>query len=120
MKGIIGFEDYAIECIIGVFPEERCNEQKIFVDVKVEVDIAKGIESDHLKDVYDYVQLAKLCTKMAQTKKYALIETFAYELIQTFENDPDIHWAWVKIKKPQALSLAKHTFIELETCKKRA
>lgn len=118
-KGMIGFEDYAIECIIGVFAEERKQPQKIFVDLKVEVDIEKGAQTDHFKDVYDYVQLAEMCTEMAQKKEYALLETFAYEVITKLEEDPQVFWAAIKIKKPSALESARYTFVELESQKKR-
>ena len=118
MKGIIGFEDYAVSCIIGVFEEERKQEQIILVDLKVQVDIAKGVKSDSFQEAYDYVQLANLCTEMAQKHKFNLLETLAYHILEKLNQDPQVFWAWIKIKKPSAIPLAKHTFIELEIKKK--
>jgi len=112
--GKIGFENYKIVCIIGCLPEERVKEQEIYVDLKVEVDIAPCLQTDNLQDTLDITPLAKLCADMAQTHRYRLIETYAGEVLQALLNRFDlINLAWIKVKKPQGLPSADHSIVEL-------
>lgn len=113
MIGTLGFDQLAIRCIIGCCPEERQHEQEIFVDLKVGFDFARCASTDHLKDALDYVKLAEICTTLARNKKYHLQETFAAEVLQKLINEFDVPWAWIKIKKPQALPSAQYATVEL-------
>lgn len=119
MIGIVGFENHKIRCIMGCLPEERQNEQDIFIDLKVGVDFLRCAESDDLKDAINYVVLAQICTELAQQKKYRLQEAYAKELLTLLLNESNIYWAWVKIKKPMALASAEYATVELRLEKKR-
>lgn len=110
--GIIGFENYKIDCIIGVHENERMQEQSLYLDLKVMQDFALD---DTLSSTICYEELGSFCKTLAQTKKYHLLETFAYDLITALTNEYKIKWAHVKIKKPSALVLADCAFVELES-----
>jgi FolB domain-containing protein len=114
MLGIIGFENHKINCIIGDLPEERQHEQEIFVDLKVKADFSKCAQTDNLKDTIDYVRLAAICTNLASTKKYQMLETFACDVIESVLAEFPVLWAWIKIKKPAGLPTAQYAIIELE------
>ena len=114
MNGIIGFKNHKIRCIIGTLPEERENEQEILVDLKVKVDFASCIKSDNVQDTVDYVTLAEICTNLAQHNKYQLIETYASNVLDKILSDFNVKWAWIKVKKPQALPTAEYTTVELK------
>jgi 7,8-dihydroneopterin aldolase/epimerase/oxygenase len=114
MQGIIGFKQLAISCIIGDFPEEWEQEQLIYVDLKVKADFSRCAQSDNLKDTVNYVQLAEICTQMAKTKKYRLLETFAYEVLERLLADFPLSWVWISVKKPAGIQSAQYTYVELE------
>lgn len=114
MNGIIGFEDFNVRCIIGVDNPERLSEQDLFIDLKVETDFTRATHTDSLQETLSYDYLAELCKNIAEEKKHALLETFAYDLIHRIIKDCPVRWVWVKIKKPGALPNAKFAFVELE------
>lgn len=113
MRGMIGFDHYKIRCIIGVNPEERIQEQDIFLDLRVETDFAQCALSDSLEETIDYDRLAALCRELAQKGKYHLMETFAYNLLQAIFNQFNVAWASVKIKKPLDFPLQTYNVVEL-------
>ncbi len=114
MIGEIGFEQLKIRCIIGCCPEERTQEQEIYVDLKVGADFTHSAASDNIKDAVDYVRLSEICTEMARTNQYHLQETFAVEVLKKLLNEFDIQWAWIKIMKPKALESAHYATVELK------
>lgn len=118
--GIIGIHQHQINCIVGIYPEERKQEQTLLVDVKLKLDLSKCLESGQMQYTVDYVLLAELCTQLAQQKKYLLLETFASDILnQCLERFPAL-WAWVCIQKPSAISTAAYAYVELERHQQRS
>lgn len=117
MKGVLGFENHRIRCIIGIGEEERKQEQDLFVDLRVSADMLKCASSDELEDTIDYMALANLCTSLAQKNRYQLLEKFASDsLEEMFEKFP-VEEAWIKIKKPKAIETADYSIVELTKTK---
>ncbi len=116
MLGIIGIEELEIPCIIGVYPYEREAEQKIIIDLKVEMDVAKAGLSDDLNDTLDYCRLKELIQALSRNR-YKLIEALAHDIVEQLLAEMPITWVWIRVKKPQAMHDAKYTFIELEQFK---
>lgn len=113
-EGHIGFENLRIDCIIGVYPEERIKEQVIYVDLKVRFDISKCVMSDSFSDTVDYIQLARLCRELAVAKNFQLLESYAhYVLKEIFAKFP-VTSAWIKVRKPAALPESNGAIVELE------
>lgn len=113
-RGIIGVCHHQIRCIVGVNPEERIQEQEIYVDLKVKSNFNACLGSDQIKDTVDYNQLAQLSTQLAQEKRYHLLETFAVEVIDQILANFPVSWAWIRVKKPLAISTAHYTLVEFE------
>jgi FolB domain-containing protein len=117
MKGTIGFEHLRINCIIGIQEFERLQKQDIFIDLKVQLDLSKCIHTNNLKHSVDYVKLSDLCIYIAQQKKHELLETLAHEILEQIFTQFRVDSAWIKIKKPQAISNASFATIEMERIK---
>lgn len=114
---IIGFENYRIECIIGIEEHERAKEQEILVDMKVRARVEAAAQSDAIHDTIDYITLAGLCKQMAETGLYYLLEKYAADVLKKVLTTFPVTWAWIRVKKPSALPGAKFTFVEME-CEK--
>ena len=112
--GHIIIEHLKVPCVIGVESEERLKEQHIFVDLKVEINMAKCIASDHIHDTIDYVKLAKLCVDIAQLGEFRLLESYAHALTEAILTLYKPYKVSIKIKKPQALENALNAIVELE------
>jgi dihydroneopterin aldolase len=114
MRGTIGFNQHKIQCIIGVLPFERQDKQEILVDLKVVADFSRCAKTDSLDDTINYVAMAELCTRLAQSNHYQLLETFACEVLQKLFDQFPIQWAWIRIQKMAALS-SGYAYVELES-----
>lgn len=114
MLGVISIEHLEIPCIIGVNPREREEEQSIFVDLKIKFDMRPCIDSDKIHDTIDYLQLAHLCTEIAREGRFKLLEAYAHAVLKAAMDKYELAWAWIRVKKPLAISKANFTSIELE------
>lgn len=113
---IIGLSQQHIQCIIGMYPEERVQKQSLFIDLKIRLHLSSDSQSDAIEETVDYVLLAQLCAQVA-LNDYFLIETFAKEIVKECLTRFPISWAWVKIQKPSAIPEAC-AFVEWECHKK--
>lgn len=119
MIGTIGFENYQIECIVGINPQERVEAQKIYVDFKAEADVSKSVLSDDIRDTIDYFSAARLCADVARKENYFLLEKLAYDMLQEIAKQLNISWGWIRLKKPHPFPLVDCAFVELEYGKSR-
>lgn len=111
---VLGIHQHRIDCIIGIYPEERQREQTLFVNVKIKVDCSACLSSGQIEDTIDYVLLAQLCTELAQRNRYLLLETFASDIVNECLSRFHAIWAWVCIQKPTAVPSAAYAYVELE------
>lgn len=112
--GIIGFKHLRVRCLIGVEPHELLQERELVIDLKVETDFSRCATTDSLHDTVDYVQLASLCTEIAKSKTHHLMETLAEDIVNAMLKHPAIPWAWVRIRKPEALPDVEFVLVEFE------
>lgn len=112
--GEIGFDEHRINCLIGVYPNEAVTKQDIFVDLRVAHDFSKCALTDEYHHALCYVRLADLCTEIAVSRRFQLLESLAYEILLKLKKDYRIPWAWIRIKKPLGLASAENTIVELE------
>lgn len=108
-KFLIGFDDYRISCVIGVYPEERVREQEIFVDLRVGHD---AVQNDELSTTLCYVELAALCADLACKEQFKLLETFAAAVMQQIVLRYGKRSIWIRIRKPGGLIHAAATVVE--------
>ncbi len=114
MLGIVGVYNHRVTCIIGVNPDERVKVQDIFFDVKVKTNFIPSIRSNTVESTINYEQMAEICTILAQGKKHYLLEALACDILNELQTKFQIEWAWIKIKKPNALASAEYALVELE------
>ena len=111
----ISLVDLEIICIIGIHPHERVQEQKLFVDINLDVDFEDSIISDDINDTIDYTLIAELATQLAIFKKYQLIESFCSDLNNLLlDKFKIIQKSKITVKKPNALPKAKYAAFTME------
>jgi 7,8-dihydroneopterin aldolase/epimerase/oxygenase len=112
MTGTIELERLEIDCIVGILPFERVAEQKIFVDVAMELDFAPAAASEDVADTIDYTVVSRELTELVRERKYQLIETMAVECVElVLARHPSVREASVAIHKPAAVPRAKDTVV---------
>lgn len=114
MFGIIGIENLHISCIIGACPEERLVEQEIIIDLRVETSFQECSTSDKVTDTISYVDLSNICTGVAKKGQYCLLETLVVDLLEVLMAQFKINWAWIRVKKKNAIPSADYAFVEMK------
>ena len=111
----ISLVDLEIICIIGIHPHERVQEQKLFIDINLDVDFEDSIISDDINDTIDYTLIAELATQLAILKKHQLIESFCSDLNNLLlDKFKIIQKSKITVKKPNALPKAKYAAFTME------
>ena len=87
------------ECIIGDQPEERENEQRLLVDVALDIDLADAAESDRLDDTVDYSLLVGNIREALEDAKCRLLERAAGVVADVCLSDPRVERVTVGVRK---------------------
>lgn len=112
MIGTIELERLEIDCIVGILPHERVTEQKIFVDVAMDLDFAPAAASEDVADTIDYTVVSAELAALVRERKYQLIETMAVECVElVLLRHPAVERTSVAIHKPAAVPQAKDTVV---------
>jgi len=117
MEGIIRLEEYKIHCILGAHAYEREEEQEILLNVEMRTNFLECAQTDSIVDTIDYTHVAQICRDLAHTRRYHLLETFAYEAVHALMEEFAPISVKVSLKKKNALPLAQAAVVELELFK---
>ena len=106
-------------CSIGVSQEERARKQNIFVDAELFLNFMKASYTDDIKHTVDYLEIHSLIKKIAEKKKYKLIEALAGNIAEGILKNYQVKKVIVKVKKPKALSKknVKYAAVEITRSK---
>ena len=88
-----------VECIIGDQPEERENEQRLLVDVALDIDLEDAAESDRLDDTVDYSLLVGNIREALEDAQCRLLERAAGVVADVCLFDPRVERVTVGVRK---------------------
>ena len=115
MIGTTGLQGLQVECIVGIYEQERRTPQIVIVDVDLDYDFAPAADSDALRDAVDYNGVARGITELAQRRKFHLIETMAEEAAaMLLARSPLVRRVRLEIRKPAAVPAANCSFVRVE------
>ena len=96
-KNIIFVKNFITYCLIGVYPEEKKNKQKIKVSVKL--NIRRTIPSDKLSSTVCYQNILNTLENIHNYGHIKLVETLANKLVEEFKKINDVTKIKIKIVK---------------------
>lgn len=122
MFGTVGLEDLEVDCIVGLYDQERVDPQKVFVTIKVGYLIQTVANHDNLESLenngVDYFELANFIRSTLKESQFKTLETLVVQISKliylNFEHALNIDFL---IKKPEAITFAQHSFCHLKTRK---
>lgn len=76
----IEIDGLAVQCVIGVRPEERDSEQTVLVDFGIEVALRDAGRSGRIADTCDYAAVAEEVTALLRFRRFKLLENAAEEI----------------------------------------
>ena len=113
----IYIRDLSLRCIIGVFPEERGKRQDVVINVVMETNFSRAVETDELDDTVDYKAIKEKIVALVEKSEFNLIESMANQIADICLEDLKVIRASVTVDKPGALRFARS--VAVETTKKR-
>ena len=97
----VSLQHHPIYCIIGILPHERKNKQTIYVDIGIDIDIARAAGTGDLSHACDYTALGRICSSLAISNQYLLLETLAIDTLKAIKEEfPKAQAARICIHKP--------------------
>ena len=88
-----------VECIIGDLPEERESEQRLLVDVALDIDLKNAANSDSLDDTVDYALLVGDIREALEDAQCRLLERAAGVVADVCLSDPRVERVTVGVRK---------------------
>ena len=111
---IIRIKNLLVRTIIGFKPEERVNRQDVIINLEIEVDVSRAINTDHPDEIYNYKAITKEIIAFVSDSKFNLLEKLTNEVLQLVMQDQRVMRAKVEIDKPHALRFSESVSVELE------
>lgn len=109
----IYIKDFALRCIIGIFPEERTNKQDVIINVTMETDLRKAGQSDDLNDTVDYKAVKLAILDLVEQSEFKLIESLAERIAGICLKAAGVQRVNVTIDKPGALRFCRSVAVEI-------
>ncbi len=100
---IIKIENLKLRTIVGIYEWEKKTKQDIVINVEIEFDGTKAIESDDIEDTVDYKTITKQIIAMVEGAQFNLIERIAGEAMRIVMQNQKVEKASVRVDKPGAL-----------------
>ncbi|GET32778.1 dihydroneopterin triphosphate 2'-epimerase [Prolixibacter bellariivorans] len=111
---LIRIKDLLIRTIIGFNPDERKNRQDVLINIEIEVDTQKAIETDESEGIYDYKAITKQVISLVQESEFNLLERLTHEILSLIMKDERVMRARVEVDKPHALRFAESVSVVME------
>ncbi len=119
MIGTTGLHDLRIDCIVGIYPHEREQNQAVFLDLELDYDFGPAAASDAIPDAVDYDRVVALVTELIQSRRFQLIETMAEAAAaMLLERVPVVQSVRLEIRKPAAVPAAASSFVRVERARR--
>jgi dihydroneopterin aldolase len=95
----------ALDCIVGLRPEERVAAQRLLVDIALGVDTREAGRTGRIRATLDYDRIAKDVVALLEFRRYRLLEVAAEELsLMLLSAYPTALWVELTLEKPGALA----------------
>jgi FolB domain-containing protein len=106
-------KDLLLRCIIGINESERKEKQDVIINLVLWTDLAKGAETDDIRQTVDYKEITKEIIRLVDKSEYFLVETLAENIAQTCLQHKQIERVNVTVEKPGALRFARSVGVEI-------
>ncbi len=106
-------EGLSLNTIIGVYPFERQNEQRVLVDLTLSFPLQAAGHSDNVADTIDYAAVAQVVAETADELRPHLLEKLADEVCRRLFLRFPLEGIEIKVCKPDILPDAHNVGIQI-------
>jgi D-erythro-7,8-dihydroneopterin triphosphate epimerase len=109
----IRITDLLLRTIIGGNDWERNTKQDVIINIRLDFDAQKAIDSDVMDDTVDYKNLKRRIIEEVEGSRFQLLEKLTAHVLSIVMADTRVLSAAVRIEKPSALRFAKTVSVEM-------
>jgi dihydroneopterin aldolase len=116
----IRVEGLEVECVVGVYPEEREVSQRLWIDLELGLSLDSAARSERVRDSVDYAALVSQLAFLLDVCRFRMLETAGLTLLRYVLAPPApggrraaVEEARVKLAKPDALTAGAVPSVEL-------
>jgi len=115
MIGTVGIRDLEVECVLGVYDEERLTSRSVRIDIEVDYDMESIVRSDQIRDGIDYDRIVEISREHAAWAKYRTLEALVGGIVDLLARAyPFVERIKVAAAKPGAIPGATESWVTVE------
>ena len=105
---------FPVNAVIGTFPEERRQPQRLIFDLSVCGDFSRAGKNDTLEGTVNYRDLEERLIALAENSNFFLLEALAEKTAELCLSYPEVAAVTVRIVKPAAALRGEKIAVEIE------
>ena len=109
---------FPVNAVIGTFPEERKQSQKLIFDLTLCGDFSRACRTDKLEGTVNYRELEEKLIARAEQSTCQLLEVLAEKTADLCFSYPEVSQVTVRITKPAAALRWESIAVEIERTRK--
>lgn len=109
----IKITDLSLRTIIGGIDWERNTPQDVVINIVLDYDATRAVETDAMGEAVDYKRLKRRIIEEVEKSSFHLLEKLTSRVLEIVMEDTRVLSATVRIDKPGALRFAKTVSIEM-------
>jgi D-erythro-7,8-dihydroneopterin triphosphate epimerase len=117
-RAVIRIKNLALRTVIGTTEYERREKQDVIINVDLEVDASKAVETDNIEYALDYRTLTKRIIQAVEDSDFFLLEGLTDFILRITMDMDGVLWARVEVDKPHALRFADSVSVEMRADRK--
>ena len=103
-----------VECVFGVYEEERGRERPVVMDVALEVKTGEAAQEDDFAQALNYERVEEDLRVLARVGQFRLVETLAEKAAAVCLGYEGVRRVRVRVEKPGALKHARSVAVRVE------
>ncbi|MFH1761424.1 MAG: FolB domain-containing protein [bacterium] len=117
--GTIRIKDLTLRAIIGINDWERKKSQDIIINIEMEYNAQKAVETDDIAFALDYKTITKKIISEVGKTKFYLLEKLTAHILRIIMKNNAVLTAAVRVDKPHALRYSESVSFKLSETRKK-
>ncbi len=109
---LLRIENLRLRTVVGIYEWEKKTRQDIIINVEIEFEGDKAIETDDISHSVDYKKMNKEIISTIENKQYNLIERICGDVSEIVMRNNKVKRVTVRVEKPGALRFTDSVSIE--------
>lgn len=113
----IHIRDLALQCVIGVFEQERDHKQDVLINITLYTDLREAGATDNIEHTVNYKAVKQAVKSLVEESSFMLVEALAEAIARVCLEFDRVVQVDVLVEKPGALRFARTVGVEISRAK---